>query len=354
MKRLPPFETMYRALLRRDAAFEGVFCVGVKTTGVFCRPTCGARKPLARNVEFFGSAQEAILRGYRPCRKCDPTARESPTPQPVRKLLESVNLWPTDDAAECVRRAGVGASSARRVFRRYFGMTFHQYHRARRMGMALRELEKGETVTSAALRGGFESLSGFGAAFRRTFGRSPKRAKDEVHVCLQMETIETPLGPMVAVADDAALRLLEFADRRALQRELGALAGGGDRVLTPGRNAILASIAGELRRYFAGGLRRFETPLALEGSPFELAVWRELLTIPPGTTRSYADMARALGRPGASRAVGRANGANRLAIIVPCHRVVRADGTLCGYGGGVWRKRWLLEHERGEGSLGMP
>ena len=151
---------------------------------------------------------------------------------------------------------------------------------------------------------------------------------------------------MLALANGEGLHLLEFVDRRGLENEVLALRKRTKCIIVPGNNKHLDTIAAELKQYFDGAGVDFSIPLVLGGSAFEKAVWAELQTIPAGQTRSYAEMAQRLGKPGAPRAVGRANGRNILALVVPCHRVIRADGTLCGYGGGVWRKKWLLEHER--------
>jgi len=190
---------------------------------------------------------------------------------------------------------------------------------------------------------GYESFSGFGAAFAGIFGKPPSSAGAVEH--LVADWMETPLGPMVAVASDEGLCLLEFCDRRALEREVEWVRSHWKAVIVPGSNAPIKRIRAELAEYFEGARSRFQTPVVLRGSEFQVAVWRALLAIPPGETRSYAQIAKAVGRPGAVRAVGRANGDNRLAIIVPCHRVIRSDGTMCGYGGGIWRKKHLLEHE---------
>jgi AraC family transcriptional regulator of adaptative response/methylated-DNA-[protein]-cysteine methyltransferase len=151
---------------------------------------------------------------------------------------------------------------------------------------------------------------------------------------------------MLALADDEGLALLEFVDRRGLEREIEAMQASLQRRILPGAHPHLTAIGEELAAYFAGRELTFSTPIALRGSPFQRAVWNALLDIPPGMTRSYAEIAAAVGRASAVRAVGRANGDNRLCLIVPCHRVIGADGTLTGYGGGLWRKQWLLEHER--------
>jgi AraC family transcriptional regulator of adaptative response/methylated-DNA-[protein]-cysteine methyltransferase len=212
------------------------------------------------------------------------------------------------------------------------------------MGLALREVRNGARVDDAQSESGFESASGFREAFVRIFGEAPTDAKE--HGCMFAERIETPLGVMIAVADDDGLRLLEFADRRATERELRLLRERLRRSIVPGEHPILQQIRSELEDYFAGRRLEFATPLAPVGSPFQQRTWDLLRTIPPAETRSYSWMAERLKVPGARRAVGRANGTNMLCLVIPCHRVIRADGTLCGYGGGLWRKRWLLEHER--------
>ncbi len=345
MSDLPSPRLLYRALVRRDPAFEGVFFAAVKTTAIFCRPTCPARKPKARNVEYFARAADALRAGYRPCARCRPMARAAGTPDLVRRLLEEVDRAPTRTVTEAALRAlGIDPSTARRQFRRTFGMTFHAYQRARRMGSAHHDLRNGETVMQAQLDHGYESASGFWDAFKRTLGAPPTRAG--AVRCLYAERIDTPLGPMLALADDAGLHLLEFVDRRALESELAGLRRDLGCAITPGHHAFLAVLAAELKAYFDGAGRGFTVPPVIRGSAFEMQVWERLRTIPPGETRSYAEIAQACGRPQAVRAVGRANGRNRLCLIVPCHRVIRSDGALCGYGGGVWRKQWLLNHER--------
>jgi AraC family transcriptional regulator of adaptative response/methylated-DNA-[protein]-cysteine methyltransferase len=239
---------------------------------------------------------------------------------------------------------GIDPSTARRAFKRYCGMTFQAYHRARRMGLALAGVRQGKSMLDLQLDHGFESGSGFRTAFSRLLGTAPSRAQGVD--CLYARWIETPLGPMLALADDSGLALLEFVDRRGLERELETLQRRLKRSILPGEHRYLQQIESELSDYFAGRRLTFETPLAMGGSAFQRAVWSALLAIPAGVTRSYADVAAAVGNPSAVRAVGRANGDNPLCLIVPCHRVIGADGTLTGYGGGLWRKQWLLDHER--------
>ena len=203
---------------------------------------------------------------------------------------------------------------------------------------------------------GFESGSGFREAFGRVFGTAPSHAR--ALDCLYAQWSETPLGPVLALANDEGLYLLEFVDRRGLERELRTLRERFAHQVVPGEHKYLKQIGSELEAYFSGRALHFATPLKLEGTPFQHDVWNALRAIAPGTTRTYGEVAASVGRPSAVRAVGRANGDNKLAIIIPCHRVIGADGTLTGYGGGLWRKAWLLEHERahgdGAGQLALP
>jgi AraC family transcriptional regulator of adaptative response/methylated-DNA-[protein]-cysteine methyltransferase len=353
MLNLPSPEVMYRAVVEHDPAFEGIFFVGVTSTGIFCRPTCRVKTPKRENVEFFPDPSAALHAGYRPCRRCRPLDRGHSAPTLVAELLAAVEEDPTNRWRDIdLTRRGIDPSTARRTFKRYCGMTFHAYHRARRMGLALAGVRQGKSMLDLQLDHGFESGSGFRTAFNRHFGAAPSRASDVD--CLYAQWFETPLGAMLALAGDHGVALLEFVDRRGLERELEVLQRRLKRRILPGTHRFLTQIAEELAAYFAGRNLAFATPLALAGSPFQHAVWNALQAIPPGMTRSYADIAATIGRPSAVRAVGRANGDNRLCLVVPCHRVIGADGTLTGYGGGLWRKQWLLDHERAHtGSRGQ-
>ncbi|SYZ71870.1 conserved hypothetical protein [Candidatus Zixiibacteriota bacterium] len=341
---LPSVSIMYQALVERDTAFEGVFYAGVKTTGIFCRPTCPARKPRAENVEFFPSIKEAIRAGYRPCSRCHPLEKDIKAPKLVVKLREAIERSDTGKMTDSVlKEMGIEPSTARRQFQKYYGMTFHAYHRARRMGTALDEIHGGESVIGAQLENGFESSSGFWEAFRQVFGAPPSQAENIKY--LQGKWFDTPLGAMAAFGNNDGVHLLEFVDRRGLEKELTHLQKKSGFCIVPGTNPHLERLGQELKDYFDGKSLKFSVPLVIIGTPFEKKVWDLLRTIPPGETWSYVQMARKLGRPTATRAVGMANGRNHLAIVIPCHRVIRADGELCGYGGGIWRKRWLLHHE---------
>jgi AraC family transcriptional regulator, regulatory protein of adaptative response / methylated-DNA-[protein]-cysteine methyltransferase len=344
MMLLPPTSEMYRALVERDQTFEGLFYACVRTTGIFCRPTCHARKPKPENVEFTASIQEALHRGYRPCQLCDPMGHVPGDPNWLAPLLNEITSDPGVRLRdEDLRARGLDAVQVRRTFKRRFGMTFQAYLRARRLGTAMKALHDGATTLDAGLEAGFDSDSGFRDAFARVFGDAPGRARDKA--LLTATWIETPLGPMLAIAGDAGLELLEFVDRRALEAELKELRRTFGAIV-PGDHAVLQQTRVELGEYFAGKRKSFDIPMKVGGSPFQNKAWHALCSIPYGETRSYADMARTVGSPAAVRAIGRVNGQNRIAIVIPCHRVIRSDGSLCGYGGGRWRKQWLLDHER--------
>ena len=194
----------------------------------------------------------------------------------------------------------------------------------------------------AQLDTGFESGSGFRAAFNRIIGTPPSNANQQV---LSATWLDTPLGPMLAIADEEELVLLEFVERRGLETELKRLRGKF--AILPGTTGPLESIGRELKEYFAGERTDFRTPLRTMGTEFQRSVWAELQRIPYGQAISYMELARRVGRPTAFRAVAQANGANQLAVVIPCHRVINADGKIGGYGGGVPRKEWLLALESG-------
>jgi AraC family transcriptional regulator of adaptative response/methylated-DNA-[protein]-cysteine methyltransferase len=209
----------------------------------------------------------------------------------------------------------------------------------------LNEIRQGRSVVSAAFDHGYDSLSGFNEAFRSVLGTNPKTAVGStvVHVA----RITTTLGPMIAAATDAALCLLEFADRRMLELQVRRVGRHFGAIFLPTSNRILDQLGSELDEYFAKSRRQFDVPLDIPGSAFQRSVWAHLREIPYGSTRSYQEVATSIGAPKSVRAVARANGDNRVAIIIPCHRVIGSDGSLTGYGGGLWRKQRLLELESG-------
>jgi AraC family transcriptional regulator, regulatory protein of adaptative response / methylated-DNA-[protein]-cysteine methyltransferase len=343
---LPPADVMTDAFFRKDKQFDGLFFTAVRTTGVFCRPSCPAKKPLLENVEFFPTARDALFAGYRPCKRCRPLALPGEPPGWVSDLIEEVEKDPSRRLKDHdLRTRGIDPLRARRWFKGHYGMTFHTYQRSRRLGLALGDLRNGRDLTDTAYDSGFESLSGFRDAFSKLFQVPPGRARAENSVMVR--PLYTPLGPMVAAALEEALVLLEFSDRRMLETQLKRLQRLLGCHMTPGSNPVLDETEQQLKTYFEGTLREFTVPLLTPGSAFQQKVWECLRRIRYGETASYLQQAACIGRPECARAVARANGDNRIAILIPCHRVLGSDGSLCGYGGGIWRKRFLLDMEAG-------
>jgi AraC family transcriptional regulator of adaptative response/methylated-DNA-[protein]-cysteine methyltransferase len=341
---LPARPVMERAVLTSDQSFDGLFLVAVTSTNIFCRPSCPARKPLRKNMDFYPSPKEALAAGFRPCKRCRPMAVSGKPPVWVTRLLEKVEAAPDRRPRDQdLRDWGIDPVQARRWFLRNHGMTFHAYARARRLGRAFQRIRDGAGLDDTGMDAGYESTSGFRDAFGQIFGAPPGKARGAD--CIVTAMIPTPLGPLVAGATAKGLCLLEFTDRRMLEAQVTTLRRHFKLPIVPGTNRHLAQARRELKEYFAGTRRRFDVAVDVPGSEFQAAVWKELVRIPAGTTTSYADIARRVGRPGAVRAVGTANGMNRIAIVIPCHRVVNTNGALGGYGGGLWRKRALLELE---------
>lgn len=345
MRASPSEREMRRAVARRDAGYDGVFVSAVKTTGVFCRPSCPARRPRPANVEFFPAARDALFAGYRPCKRCRPLEADGRPPDWVARLLAEIERAPDRRLRNAdLRAAGVDPARARRFFQRHYGLTFQAFARARRLGDALALVRRGEDINRAALRIGYQSTSGFRDGFARLFGTPPGRAR--MNDCIYTAVFDSPVGPLLAGATGDAVCLLEFCDRRALEKQAAALRRRFGCPVVPGQSPLLRRLRAELAEYFDGRRKRFTLPLAYPGTPFQQRVWKALLDIPYGRTLSYEELARRAGAPGAQRAAGSANGANRIAIVIPCHRVVNKDGRLGGYGGGLWRKKMLLDLER--------
>jgi len=336
---------MYKALVDKDVSYEGIFFAAVKTTGIFCRPTCTARKPKEKNVEFFATVKEAILKGYRPCKICNPLVKPDETPDYIKEILNELNADPSLKFKDWnLVQKGIEPSKIRRWFLKNHGITFHAYQRMYRINTAFKKIQQGESVTSVAFDSGYESLSGFNDSFKSVFGVSPSNSKGR-HI-INIKRIETPLGTMYAGATDEGVCLLEFTDRKMLETELKSLAKRLNADIIPGANKHFDLLELQLNEYFEGKRKKFSLQLFTPGSEFQQSVWNELQNIPYGITRSYKEQATALKRQEAVRAVANANGMNRISILIPCHRVIGMDGSLTGYGGGLWRKKWLLDLEQ--------
>ena len=343
--RLPDENALYEALLARDASYDGRAFVGVTSTGIFCRLTCPARKPKRENCQFFDTVTACMDAGFRACKRCHPLHPAADADPAVKILLDALEKAPARRWREIdVAALGLDPSTVRRSFRRHFGVTFLEMARQARLRDGFTTLAEGGKVIDAQLDAGFSSPSAFREAFARLLGAAPGSfSKDAL---LKADWIDTPLGAMIAVSDRSSLHLLEFADRKALPAELKRLRKQVRGDLGIGRFAPTEQIEAELAAFFRAESSRFEVPIALHGTAFTKTVWHALREIPAGETRSYSDLANAIDRPSATRAVARANGANQIAIVIPCHRVIGADGSLTGYGGGLWRKQKLIELEQ--------
>ena len=280
-------DELYEALLRRDPAFDGWVFVCVTTTGIFCRLTCPARKPRRENCLYFETVGECIEAGFRPCRRCNPLNSKDPT---TASLLEALEKRPGYRWTEAdIGALGFDCSTVRRAFKRQFGVTFLEMARQRRLREGMKTISEGGKVIEAQIDAGFESASAFRAAFSKLLGQSPRELS--TNAALLVDWIATPLGPMIAASDREALHLLEFVDRKALGAELRALRQSSDGGLGIGRHSPTEQIENELNGFFSGRSASFRTPIALCGSPFANKVWRALCEIPPGETRSYAEIA---------------------------------------------------------------
>ncbi|MDH3422796.1 MAG: helix-turn-helix domain-containing protein, partial [Gemmatimonadota bacterium] len=278
-RELPPEPVMMQAFLNRDSTYDGVFFTGVHTTGIFCRPTCPARKPRPDNISFFAAASEALSAGFRPCLRCRPLERQGSVPTWLRPLLDDVDADPARRWTDQDMRArGLNPERVRRWFKKHHGMTFHSYSRARRLGAALGSVQKGSGVSRAAFEVGYDSLSGFQEAFRRYFGAAPTSVGGEQ--VARVSRITTPLGPMLVAVTSDAVCLLEFTDRRGLPGQVKRIAERIGLVFTPGSTDLTHEVERQVEEYFEGRRTRFDFATQTAGTEFQQEVWEALTRVP--------------------------------------------------------------------------
>jgi AraC family transcriptional regulator of adaptative response/methylated-DNA-[protein]-cysteine methyltransferase len=331
----------WAAVLRRDRAYDGRFVTGVLTTGIYCRPSCAARHPGRANVRFFAGGAEAREAGLRACRRClpDDIARDE---QAVLRAIRAIKAAETAlPLAQLAGAAGYSPGHFQRVFTRLTGLSPAAYARALREERAREALAEGESVTGAIYDAGFESASRFYDSMQGRLGMAPSAwVKGGAGVTIRWAVVASSLGPMLVAATDKGVCRLSFGrGREELERLFpkAELVEGG------------AEFAGLLQRVVAAiddPASGRDIPVDVRGTAFQERVWKELRTIPPGETRSYAQIAAAAGNPRAVLAAGSANGANHVPVLIPCHCVVRSDGSLGGYAYGLEIKRTLLEREK--------
>ena len=342
MKKLS-FNKKYEQV-KRDSLYDGVFVTAVTSTGIFCNPTCRAKKPMAKNVIFYDTPEEAIKNGFRPCKICKPMEKGGETPLYIQKVIEELQENPYLKIKDWdLRQRKIEPSKIRRWFKKNHNMTFHSYQRMLKINQAYNQIKGGNSVTNTAFGLGYDSLSGFNESWKNIFGKAPKDSNKTV---INIIRFTTKLGPMFACATEKGLCLLDFTDRRMLESEFKDLCKRLNAVILPGENKYLDEAQKQVKEYLSGKRKIFEIDLEPVGTDFQNSVWKVLEEIPYGETWSYKAQAIRLKNPKAVRAVATANGYNKIAFIIPCHRVIGSDGSLTGYGGGLDRKRWLLDLER--------
>lgn len=338
-------EIYYRALLDRNQSYVGIFYVGVKTTSIFCIATCRARKPKYENVEFFSTFKSALDEGYRPCKICKPTENSNQAPEEVIKAIELMNKEPKTKITDYeLRLNNLSPEIIRRWFKKHYGITFHAYQRMFRINNAFQEIKSGKNIINTAFDTGYNSLSGFGYTYKKIMKKSP--STNLQHDVILIDRLTTPLGPMFICATKQGICLLEFVDRRMLETEFKQLQTQLNMKIIFGENEHIKQAKIEISEYFQGIRTHFTVALHTPGTTFQQTVWECLKQIPYGELTTYKQQAQKMNNLLAIRAVANANGNNRVAIIIPCHRVIGSTGELIGYGGGLERKKWLIEHEK--------
>jgi AraC family transcriptional regulator of adaptative response/methylated-DNA-[protein]-cysteine methyltransferase len=333
-------DTAWAAFMRRDRSWDGRVIGAVKTTGIYCKPSCPAKRPKREHVEFFATSEEARAAGFRACLRCKPdeVGRDRDAVAKAVRLIEQSEEPPS--LTEIADAVGYAPHHFQRIFKRDLGVSPAEYARGLRNRRAQEALKANGRVTDAVYDAGYSGPSGFYSDAKERLGMTPSAWRDGGRgETIRWTHFDSPLGEMLIAATSKGICRLTFDDNE-----------GSLRRLFP--NATIVQDDGGLRQLVEGALAAIERPLAMPdlpidvaGTAFQEAVWRELRKIPAGETRSYADIAAAIGHPKAVRAVGSANGDNHVCVLIPCHRVIRSDGSLGGYGGGIERKKQLLAAE---------
>jgi AraC family transcriptional regulator of adaptative response/methylated-DNA-[protein]-cysteine methyltransferase len=341
-------EAAWLAVLARDARRDGSFVYAVRSTCIYCRPSCPSRRPLEKNVVFFPSAREAELAGFRECRRCRPTAVVPPgaraTADAVRAYIEA-HLDERITLGVMSRALGMSPFHLQRTFKRLTGVSPKRYASARRAERFKALLQSHGSVTDAVYEAGFNAASRAYAASRAHLGMTPltyARGGDGMRI--RYAIASSSLGHVLVAATDRGLCRVAMADSR--ERLTRALAQEFPRASLEESAAELAPQVSDVLRRIEGGAGQGSLPLDVQATAFQRRVWDALREIPRGETRSYSQIARSIGSPGAARAVGAACGKNPVALVIPCHRAVRQDGGLGGFAWGIDVKRRLLDLER--------
>lgn len=335
------------AVLERDPRAEGRFVLAVSSTGVFCRPTCPARRPRRDRAVFFDTPADAIAGGFRPCRRCRPT--EAARTQlhvvaEVCRLIEAGELGTNPTLAELGRRIGWSPFHLQRTFRRIVGVSPRQYAESRRVDRLRRHIREVDSVTTALYEAGWGSSAAFYATAPGHLGMSPSAYRNGAGGdTIRYTIVDSPIGRLLLAGTRRGVCAIRFGehDGRLAEDVRAEFAGASLERDDDGLRGWAEAVQANLE----GAQPHLDLPLDIRASAFQRRVWEALRAIPYGETRTYGQVAAAIGSPGAARAVGQACGANPVSILIPCHRVVAGGGRLGGYGWGVERKRWLLDRE---------
>ncbi len=341
----------WEAVQKRDAAQDGRFYFGVLTTGVYCRPSCPARPALRKNVRFFESAAEAERAGLRPCLRCRPLSAGDPNAARIVVVCRYIDghLEDTLKAADLAAKAGLSVHHFQRSFKVVTGVTPKQYAEAARLKKLKTSLRTSKDVTEAVYDAGYGSSSRVYEQADTRLGMTPKQYREGGReVAITHVTVESPFGLMMTGATDRGLCFLQFGESasallEALRREYPAARIEPMREPYP---IAFRTWMEALNRHLAGAQPHLHLPLDIRASAFQMRVWKYLQSIPYGEVRSYSEVAAGIGQPTAARAVARACAANNVAVVIPCHRVIRGTGALGGYRYGAARKRALIDRER--------
>jgi AraC family transcriptional regulator of adaptative response/methylated-DNA-[protein]-cysteine methyltransferase len=339
-------ELFWKALVDRDHRFDGRFVFAVTTTGVYCRPSCPARRPQRENVRFFVAPQPAEAAGFRACRRCHP---RSPRPAPAVQLAADARAYIEEHLderltlADLGREVGASPFHLQRTFKRETGLSPREYRDARRHERLRTQLKEGESVTTATYGAGYGSMS---QVYEKSgLGMTPTVYKQGGRgLRIRYATARSPFGRVLVAATERGLCAVNLADTDA--GAVAALREEYPQAILERAGTEVEPFVTSLVRHMEGKQHRLDLPVDVQASAFRWRVYKALQEIPYGETRSYGDVARALGRPTAARAVARACATNPVAILVPCHRVVRGDGETGGYRWGAERKKRLLARER--------
>lgn len=340
------------AVTRRDAAYDGHFFYGVLTTGIFCRPSCPSRQPRRKNVRFYDSVEQAAHAGLRPCLRCKPVeSTASPTVQQLVSLCRYIDRHPDEslNLAALGERAGLSVFQVHRLFKSFLGVTPKNYIDQSRLRELKWQLRASPSVTDAIYEAGFESVSAVYGRLDLHLGMTPKRYRQGGQgVDISFAIGETPLGRVMIGATDRGVCYLQFGDSELeLLEQLAAEFPNAEIVpMEAAGSRDFEAWMGALGRYLAGNAPKPDVPVDVRGTAFQKKVWDFLRSIPDGDVMSYTEVAAGIGSPKAVRAVAGACAANRIGVLVPCHRVIRGDGSLGGYRWGLSRKRTLLDMER--------